>query len=391
MPDEPQIKGLSMRRRQWLFRSLVAVFVLVVPAVIFYTTGYRLSFDNDATSIVTTGGVYIDTDTTEVQVFLNDEQFMRPRLFQSAYYLQNVEAGLQRVVVQVAGAHTWVKELPVDPHIVIEASAFNVPIVPQLRPITEFETAEGQAIYQRATTTNATSTIFGLATSTQSFIVATSTATSTFEQNPEYAFVAQLFASSSTGTVSVFRDNSSVSQFGFVTFPNELISSTTASSTESTVIERNNIRLIDRGREVYAQWVGRNEQSIPYYFCVSGSSPATTTARYGKHVSDAIFSMLGTTTATSTVFAMDNQYCRTEIKLDHLRQDVYLYDFFPGSSDRVVLHLEQGVYVTEIDDRAWQNTQLLIEDRNLRVIIENNVMYIERDGYYFELVSELAV
>lgn len=392
MPQEPHIKGLSDSRRRWLFRLLLLIFVISLPAVIFYTTGYRISFEDDSTSIVTTGGVYIDTDSTDVQVFLNEEQFMRPRLFQSAYYLQNIEAGQQRVVVQAEGVHTWVKELPVDPHIVIEASAFNVPLVTRVRPITPYETAAGLAVYQMATTTNATSTIFGQATSTLPFQIVTSQATSTYEINPEYAFVAELFASSSTSTISVFEDNAPKPSFGFATSViSEAVATTSSTTSEPVFVERNNIRLVDRGWEVYAQWVGRNQQSIPYYFCVSSSSPASTSARYGQHVSDAIFSMLGTTTATSTVFSLDNQYCRTEIKLDHLRQDVYLYEFLPDSSNRVLLHLENGLYVTEIDDRAWQNTQPLIEAPNLRVIVENDVIYIERNGYFFEVVPELAV
>lgn len=382
MPEEPQIRGLSMQRRRWFFRALVFVFLVALPAVIFYTTGYRLSFDNDETTIVTTGGMYIDTESTDVQVYLNEEEYVRPRLFQSAYYLQNIEAGKHRVVVQAEGVHTWVKELPVDPHIVIEAAAFNAPTVPQLRPITQYQTGAGAAVYFGV----ATSTIFSDATSTESLVISSTTATSTYTVNPEYEFVAALFASSSTSTVSVFADNAPEPRFQFAK-PVAPGATNTASTTVSE-IERSNIRLTDRGWEVYAQWRG-DERNIPYYFCVSSTTKAMTGERYGSHVAEAIFSMLGTTTATSTVFDLDGRTCRSEIKLDHLQQDVYAYNFFPGTASQVVMHLQNGLYVTEIDDRGWQNTQPLLLGNNLRVLFENDVMYVERDGYYFELLTEI--
>jgi len=389
MPNEPQIKALPTRRRAWFFWTLVLIFVAALPTVIFYTTGYRLSFENDATSIVTTGGMYVDTTDTDVDVYLDEEQFTRPRLFQSAYYLQNIAAGQHRIVVQAADVHTWVKELPVDEYVVTEATAFNVPTTPQLRPITEYVTDGGLAVYQVATTTDATTIIFGVATSTEAFVLSTSTSVAAFDVNPEYEFISTLFASSSTSTVSVFADNAPDALFGF-SGVGEVLSSTTATTSTTTieVIERNDIQLIDRGWEVYAVWDGE-EQDIPYYFCVNQSSRASTSARYGEHVAEAIYSMLGTTTATSTVFVQDERICRTEIKIDHLQQDVYDYNFFPGSAGQVVLHLQDGIYVTEIDDRAWQNTQPLLLGGDVLVVFENDQIYIQRDEYYFELLTEL--
>lgn len=376
-----------MRRRKWIFRLLLVVFLLTLPTVIFYTTGYRLSFDNDETSIITTGGIYIDTDTTEVEVYLNEEQYMRPRLFQSAYYLQNISAGQQRVVVQAPGVHTWVKELPVDAHIVTEATAFNVPVISQLRPITPYQLADA-AVYIVATTTNATSSILGTATATTPILITTELATTSYSTNPEFDFVAALFASSSSSTVSVFTEVETGPRFSFATSPVSTSTSTTTATTTVELIEQGDMQLIDRDQDLYALWNG-TPYTIPYYFCVSSSSKASTTERYGEHVSDTVFSTLGTTTATSTVFDLDGRHCRSEIKLDRLRQDVYLYDFMPGTADRVLLHLQEGLYVTEIDDRSWQNTQPLLLGADFLVLVENDVIYISRNGYYFELVPTL--
>jgi len=383
MPQEPLIKGLSKRRRTWFFRSLLLIFVCTLPVVILYTTGYRLDiFNNETPTVVTTGGIYIDTENTDVQVYLNEEQFVRPRLFQSAYYLQNISAGNHRVVVQAAGVHTWVKELPVYSHIVTEAAAFNVPLVTQLRPITEYQTATGTVVYFAVDE----ETVLRAATTTEPMVFATSTATSSLVLNPEYEFVAQLFASS-TATTSVFADNArGTDEFRFMT-ESELPATTTATTTPR-IISRSDIELVDRGVELYAVWRGQ-PNNIPYYFCVSSTTVASTSERYGEHVADAIFEPSIATSASSTVYSLNDRTCRSEIKLDRLQQDVYLYDFFPGVSNLVLLHLQTGLYVTEIDDRAWQNTQSLLLGDDFLVLIENDLIYIKRGEYLFELLPEI--
>jgi len=383
MPQEPQIIGMSKRRRNLFFWTLVLVFMFLLPAMIFYTTGYRLTFDNDTqtTVVTTTGGMYITTANLEVDVYLDEEQIKQPRLFRNAYYIQNIKSGQHRIVVQAPEVHTWVKELPVDSHIVIEAAAFNVPTTPRLRPITKYVTSGGSAVYQTATTSEA---IFGTATATNAYVFATSSSVADFSINPEYEFVETLFGSSTATTTSVFsqflRD---MERFRFSSPEEQNISAT---ATAPQIIERNNVELLSRGLELYAVWRGPAD-NVPFYFCVTNSNASTTAYRYGQHVADAIYA---TSTATSSpIFLIDDQTCRTEIKLDRLRQDVYLFDFYPGSSDLVLLQLEDGLYVTEIDDRAWQNIQPLYQGRDFRTIIANDIIYIEENGHFFEIIPEI--
>ena len=383
MPQEPQIIGMSKRRRNLFFWTLVVVFACLLPAMIFYTTGYRLTFDNDTqtTVVTTTGGMYVTTANLEVDVYLDEEQIEQPRLFRNAYYIQNIKAGKHRIVVQAPEVHTWVKELPVDSHVVIEAAAFNLPTTPRLRPITEYVTSNGAAVYQGVATTSA---IFGTATATETFVFATTSSVASFSINPEYEFVETLFGTSTATTTSVFsqflRD---MDRFRFVS-PEDKIATT--STTTPEVIERNDVELLSRELELYAVWRGQAE-NVPFYFCVTNSNASTTAFRYGQHVADAVYA---TSTATSSpIFMIDDQTCRSEVKLDRLRQDVYLFDFFPGTSDLVLLQLEDGLYVTEIDDRAWQNTQPLYLGNDFKTIIENDIIYIEENGNFFEIIPEI--
>jgi hypothetical protein len=384
MPQEPQISGMSSRRRAIFFWGLVLVFAMALPAMIFYTTGYRLTFEEDAqTMVLTTGGVYISTQSTDVDVYLDEEQIERPRLFRSAYYIQNIDAGIRRVVVQGEGLQTWVKEIPVDSRIVTEAAAFNLPKIPRLRPITEFQTTSGAAVFFSSSTAN---NLFANATSTQDFVVSTTIRTSDYVPNPEHEFVVSLFGTTTATTTSIFTDFlRDMDRFRFMV-PGEEVATT--STTTPAIIERSDMRLVNRALELYAVWQGES-WDVPYYFCVGSSTIASTSERYGEHVAAAVFTQLGTTTATSTLVMVDDRICRTEIKLDRLQQDVFLYDFFPDSSDLVLLHLEKGLYVTEIDDRAWQNSQLLYPGTNFRTIIENGLIYIEQGDDYFEVIPEI--
>ena len=379
MPEEPQIKVLSKGRRNLLFILMVIVFLVALPSMIFYTTGYRLNFDNDETSIVTTGGLYITTDNLEVDVYLDDEQIDKPRLFRSAYYIQNIETGKHRIVVQREGLQTWVKELFVDSRMVAEAAAFNMPLVTQLRPITKYLTVDDEPVYFGV---SSSTKLFGDATSTIPFVATTSRATSTFFINEEFDYVESLFSSTSTSTNSVFQDfMKEANLFGFATTTD---GSTT--SGEVNYIEKGDIRLVERGGEIYAVWTnGIND--IPHYFCVPDGLGSTTAERYGEHVAESIVELVKSTT-TPLIFESD-RICRPEIKLNRLNQDVFYYDFMPNGSDLVLLGLEDGLYVTEIDDRAWQNTQQIYNDSDFIVVIENNIIYILDDGRYFELVTEI--
>jgi len=381
MTNEPQIQILPPKHRSIFFWILVVIFLITLPSLIFYTTGYRLSFENEVTSIVTTGGMYVTTDNLEVDVYLNNEQVERPRLFRSAYYIQNITADQHRIVVQSPGYQTWVKVLPVESRVVTEVSAFNLPEQAQLRPITQYETATGTAVYFSTTIAEK---VFAQATSTEPFYHSTTTATTSLRINSEFLFVESLFGTTSTSTQSVFSKLlEEVGKFGFAT-TTPVIASSSTTTIERTL--RGDMELFDDEGELYAKWLG-SSAAIPYYLCISSSSVASTSQRYGEHVAEAVEVARQ---STSTPLLIDNnRVCRTQVKLDRLRQDVFYYHFFPNSSDLVLMQLQDGIYVTEIDDRAWQNTQLLYPGTDIHTIVENDVIYIKDGEYYFQIVTQI--
>ncbi len=380
MPLEPQMKTLSYERRKGFFLVLVAIFIVALPALIFYTTGYRLSFENEETSIVTTGGIYITADNLGVDVYLDEEKVDKPRLFRSAYYIQNIEKGLHRLVVQGPGLHTWVKVLPVDSHIVTEAAAFNMPVLPHIRPIAPVLNAAGQGVYvvQGSTSTP----LFAKATTTGNFVAVNRAAPSSLRQNSEYEYVVDLFATTTATSSSVLnRLEEEIERIA--TSPS---ATTTLATTAVTYVEQGNMRLVPREDDLFARWIGAGP-ATPHYFCSSEHGSSTIALRLGTHV---MLQMEEQRLSTTTPLHIENnRLCRTEIRLDRKWQKIKYHEFFPRSSDLVVLQLEDGLYVTEIDDRAWQNTQLIYPGDNFRTVVTDTNIYIEEDGRYFELLTQI--
>ncbi len=379
MPLEPQIKTLSYRRRKGFFLVLVAIFLIALPSFIFYTSGYRLSFDNKETSIVTTGGIYITADNLNVDVYLDEERVDKPRLFRSAYYIQNIENGLHRVVVQGPGLQTWVKMLPVDSYIVTEAAAFNMPELPHVRPIApSLNTAgEGVFIVKGSTTTS----LFSKATTTGSFVVVNRAAPSSLRVNSEHEYVVDLFATTTATSTSILnRLEEEIDRLA--------VTDATSTKATSTIkyIEQGNMRLVPRGDDLFARWIGAGPNT-PHYFCSPQLASSTISLRLGAHV---MLQMEEQRLSTTTPLHVEgDRICRTEIRLDRKWQKIKYHEFFPRSSDLVVLQLEDGLYVTEIDDRAWQNTQMIYPGDNFRVAVTDTNIYIEENGLYFELLTEI--
>jgi hypothetical protein len=214
-----------------------------------------------------------------------------------------------------------------------------------------------------------------------------STATTTWQANPEYTFLETVFSNRQRPVYP----QPITPQFRFATgTPTQV--ATAATSTATSTVVRDDVRLERQGDEVYAIYQG-SLRNIPYYYCVPTMPAASTTAQYGAHVTKSLYqSQLATSTAAAlfergTWFG---QTCRSKIRLDRKRQLVTWYNFVPSSSDLVLLQLEDGLYVTEIDDRAWQNHQLLYpKSTGVRVLINGGQIFV-RDGKYFaELYIEL--
>lgn len=384
-PAKAVVQPLPRRRRQSLFLSLVLLFVCAVPAFVFYATGYRYDFFSPDASITATGGLYISVGQEEGEVFLNGESVQDSRLFREALYVQNVTPGIHRVHVQAAGYHTWVKELPVYPHIVTEAASFHVPERPQVRPITPYMTATGTPIY---TGLASSTVVVPFASTTIAYIATSSRATTTLVVNAEYSYVLGLFATTTaTATTPLITRVVDEARDMF-----ETSGTTTASSTEelaTTTVTVNNMTLFERAGDVFVRYTGP-ERTIPYYFCIPADIQASSSARYQAQLLAARHAYATEQGVMQSIADPDSErLCRREIKIDRQGQAVRSFQFFPGTTDVVLLHRDDGIFVTEVDDRAWQNTQALYPASAEALKVEGSRLYVQDGEYVFELLTML--
>lgn len=389
MPSEPLVKPLSRLRRQIFFALLVLFFILSLPAFIFYATGYRYDFMSDSPSITATGGLYVTVDDIpEAMIYVNEVPVTDARTFRNATYIQGLNAGIHRVHVQAPGTHTWVKELTVLPHIVAEVESFNMPLIPHVRLVTPYNTQSGLAVAVVASTTTVP---FSFTTTTAPYLATTSRATSTLVVNREYARLVTLFADQASTTALRARLTAEVAAAQAQNSATTTSATTTAFlAMATTTIVSDDVMLYQAGEDVYVRALGTG-RDVPVYFC---AIPPIEVAQ-----AEAEALALASTTASTTLqefskaieFAPGDlgRECRTDIRIDRKWQSVVNFMFMPGDTDLVLMHLTDGLHVVEVDDRAWQNTQLLYPGQNLQVLIDGGRIYASSTEGIVEVYTEV--
>jgi hypothetical protein len=378
MTPTVEMKPLSRRRRQLIFGVTIVLFIVAVPVSVFYAIGYRFDFSDKFQSIKSVGGMYVRNDTANTEMFINGEPVVDMRVFQKAAYIQNLAAGMHRIHVQGDTVQTWVKELPVHAHFVTEVSSFNLPKVPQIRIITEFRNLQQgtDIIFNKATSTK-----FAFASTTNNLEYSSTTATSSYTINTEYTYIKSLFASSTEAALAAEKKATTPKPFTFN------LSTTSAQAIATSTKMWRNFRLFQRESDVVMKWEG-NSEHVPYYYCLNYESAEATTLQYGLHIYDALLASVASSSDLQK--HQGERLCRSEIRIDNLGKEVLWFDYYPDSTDLVLMHLEDGLYVVEVDDRAWQNTQLLYPGDDIEVLQDGGRIYIHDGEYYLEVFTEIA-
>jgi hypothetical protein len=380
MENDPVVQPLSVQHRKRTFWALLIIFIVLLPFLFLYATGYRFEFGEEA-NLISTGGIYIAVERTGAEIYIDDELVRETRTFRRAFYAQSLSPGTHRVHVQKLDHHTWVKELPVYPHLVTEAQAFNLPLIPRVRIISPWQSATGTPIVSA----------FTLRASTTNNFIATSTKrTTTFTRNTEYESLLRLF-STTTATSSESLVNARITDQIDLRIPRATLA-TSSPEVATTTKEWQGVLLYEDKEDVYARWVGSRE-SMPYYYCAE-DFPAyvpqsTTTPREGLVPKDQEALTGETVELIHPVQTIpEDVVCEPVIKIDRRSQSVKSFDFFNGSTDFVVLVLEDGIYVVEVDSRAWQNVQPVLMGEQLDMRVENGLIYVYDDELIYQVILE---
>lgn len=378
---QPVVKPLSYFHRNFIFITLTVIFAISLPAFIFYGMGYRYSFFAETPAITVTGGLFIASEISDIQIYIDEVDVSNARVFRKASYIQGIEPGLHRVHVQAPDLHTWVKDLLVYPQIVTEAEAFNLPLRPQVRPVTEYLTKQGESVYFGAATS---SNLFTNSSSSLPVIFFTKKATSTLTVNPEYKLLNEMFIEKASTTASRldWEKIQESEKFGFATTSPDTPEVTHA----TTTIVSDKLMLYKNGEDVFAKSLGV-ERQIPYYFCATQLATSTNNNLGAVYTSN----NSSTTLITNNINNEQPKVCRTDIRIDRKWQKVHDFNFLPSNINLVLMHLDDGVHVVEIDDRSWQNTQLLYPGKDIEMLVYGGSIFIKDKGYIFEALTTIPV
>ncbi len=266
------------------------LFIIITPILILYATGYRLT---DTFSLGQTGGLYISTNQSGVQIYVNNKFIKETGIFQKNIFIQNLKPGTFVIETRKEGFISWKKELKVYSETVAEARTFMLPNNIVLNEILPFVDVEGTPTSSPATLKT---------------------------KNPEFV-----------DTTSIF-------------LPQKITKKNATTTPDTKILGKLYLKKISG--KLHASWVG-NQDERPLYFCI-------------------------------------NNVCRNEIIIQ-TSSSVRLFDFFPGRSDLVIVVLDSGIYVTEIDDSPGQNTQPILEGADLDMRVKDNVIYIKKDDTLYSV------
>ncbi len=324
------------------------------PALIFYSSGNRLEVGTDKTNIIGVGGIYLGGDMSLATVNLNGEVVGNRRFFDLALYLQDLNEGVHRVEVEKTDLQTWVKEITIYSYWVTEATVFNLPTRPQVRLITEYQTATGSGVVFGATVPDLT---FATVVNKDKLLAITGNTITTYKENLEYKNVLNLLTTTMGSASAGIAPSATGVAFGAET---EL-------STTTKVL--NNTRLFERGPVVYIAWDG-DDDKMPFYHCTTYQNGSTTVVIAGSRL-------------------IDDRLCHREIQVSQGAREALFFDFFPGRYDLILLQYKDGLYVSEIDERGGRNIQLLYPGERLRVGLGDGLIYVKDDDLLVEVLTTI--
>ncbi|MCW9054591.1 MAG: hypothetical protein OQJ98_01250 [Candidatus Pacebacteria bacterium] len=118
------MQPLPRKTRRIYLALLVLVFVVLVPATVLYSTGYRLG---EGFSLVKTGGIYIGVGESGAELLLDGRVRKKVGILKNGFFVQDLTPRVYYVRVEKEGYRPWEKILEVNPQRVSEAAAFILP------------------------------------------------------------------------------------------------------------------------------------------------------------------------------------------------------------------------------------------------------------------------
>ncbi len=318
---------------------LILLFILITPVLVAYSLGYRVSDIGDVFTLEKTGGIYVHSNISNTEVYLDGEFIKTNGVLLRNTLIQNLKPEMDhKVEVHKEGYQSWIKVLPVYSSLVTEGRVLMIPKEIPQREIYPFLDNQGEG-----TTTQPAKVI-----RVRNKVVPT---------NSEYKDLMALFegkdiyATSTQTKVITNLNNNNATSTGTTTkeLPEYFVELgiNDPDSLQNLIQNGEEISWLENGN-ILMNWVGKNVE-IPYYYC------------------------------------LEPENCSQKIVLDWT-DNIKKFDFLPGRNDVFLVLVDSGLYAVEADGRSARNIQVVYNKKIDDFLIGSNNKIFVRDGdRFFEL------
>ncbi|MBP6858683.1 MAG: hypothetical protein KBC33_02540 [Candidatus Pacebacteria bacterium] len=157
------LKPMSRRSRFALALAAFFAFLVMVPALILYASGYRFSSVQGESGLVPMGALSVAVPDRPATLFVDGQAVAEPGLFADSFFLRNIHPGVHTLDVVASGTMPWHREVYVMPTKVAYAFPFILPTEPKIQQLTNASSS-----YAVVVKTFASSSPVNLATSSDS-------------------------------------------------------------------------------------------------------------------------------------------------------------------------------------------------------------------------------
>ena len=110
---------MTKKQKSLLFFTLLLVFSIVAPTVIFYSQGYRFDWQNK--KLTKTGGIFLKIKPSGAAVYLNHILYKKTNLIFDSLLIDNLPPKKYHILIRKDDYQDWEKELSVSEMLVTEA------------------------------------------------------------------------------------------------------------------------------------------------------------------------------------------------------------------------------------------------------------------------------
>ena len=118
---------MTKKTRMVLFLSLLVLFFLIVPLIVFYSQGYRYDFENK--KITQTGGLFLKVVPRQVEIYIDNKLKKKTDFFFGSILIENLLPKKYKIEVKKEGYYPWEKSLEIKERQVTEAK--NIILFPE--------------------------------------------------------------------------------------------------------------------------------------------------------------------------------------------------------------------------------------------------------------------